>query len=134
MAYAIGAALALGVAVFGFLVGLDRERAFYATVLIVTASYYLLFAVLAGAQAALPAEAAALALFVAVAVLGFRISPWFVAAGLAGHGLFDLARGPLIVNPGVPAWWPPFCIGFDVVAGAWVAWLTFRAARPAAPR
>src|SRR3954470_5341909 len=45
MAYLVGAGLALVVAAFAALTGLDRDRAFYATVLIVVAHYYDLFAV-----------------------------------------------------------------------------------------
>jgi hypothetical protein len=128
MAYLVGAALALGVATFAALSGLDRDRAFYPTVLIVIASYYILFAVMPGG-AALVSETVVLAAFVGLAVIGFRTSLWFVVLGLAAHGLFDFLRGGLIANPGVPAWWPMFCLAFDLVAAAWVAWLLVRRAR-----
>jgi hypothetical protein len=73
-----------------------------------------------------PASRSALAAFAGVAAIGFRTSPWFVAAGLAAHGLFDFFRGGLIANPGVPAWWPNFCLSFDLVAAAWLAWRLVR--------
>ena len=44
MEYLIGVILSLAVAGFAAVVGFDRERAFYPTVLIVVASYYILFA------------------------------------------------------------------------------------------
>jgi hypothetical protein len=121
MAYLIGALLALGVALFAALVGLDRDRAFYTTVLIVVASYYDLFAAMAGSRPALIAETAVFAAFLALAVAGFRWSLWLVAAGLAAHGLFDGLRGGLIDNPGVPLWWPAFCLAYDVMAAACLA-------------
>ena len=120
MDFAIGAALAVAVAIFAALVGLDRDRAFYPTVLIVVASYYGLFAVMGGGEA-LAAELAAMAVFVVASVVGFRGKPWLVAAALVAHGVFDWFHGGLIANPGVPPWWPGFCMGFDVVAGVWVA-------------
>ena len=126
MGYLVGAGLALAVAAFAALTGLDRDRAFYATVLIVVASYYILFAAMAGSTPALVSESVALAGFAGLAVVGFRSSLWLVAAGLAAHGLFDFFRGGVIDNPGVPAWWPGFCMAFDVVAGAWVALLLIR--------
>jgi hypothetical protein len=129
MEYAIGAGLAVGVAVFGAATGMDRDRAYWATILIVVASYYVLFAAMAGASAALPAETLALAAFAALAVIGFRTRFWIVAAGLAAHGLFDFLRSGLIANPGIPAWWPGFCLGFDVAAGACLALLLARQAR-----
>ena len=45
MEYLIGVLLALAVAGLATVVGLDRGRAFYPTVLIVIATYYVLFAV-----------------------------------------------------------------------------------------
>ena len=126
MAYLVGAGLALGVGAFAMLTGLDRDRAFYATVLIVVASYYVLFAAMAGAGPALVPESLALAAFAALAVVGFRTNMGWVAAGLAAHGLFDFFRGGLIANPGVPAWWPNFCLAYDLVAAAWLAGLLLR--------
>ena len=46
--YVVGAVLAPLVSVFARLTGLDRDRAFYPTVLLVVASYYVLFAVMGG--------------------------------------------------------------------------------------
>jgi hypothetical protein len=48
MAYLVGGLLALTVGALATLVHLDRDRAFYPTVLIVVASYYALFAVMTG--------------------------------------------------------------------------------------
>ena len=48
MEYLIGLVLSVAVAGFATAIGLDRERAFCPPVLIVIASYYVLFAVLAG--------------------------------------------------------------------------------------
>ena len=65
--------------------------------LIVIAAYYVLFATMGGAQA-LPAELIAAIVFVVIAILGFRTSLWWVAAGIAGHGMFDwLVRNALTI-------------------------------------
>ncbi len=124
MALIIGIALAIAVTLFARLSGFDRDRAFYPTVTIIVAHYYVLFAVMGG-QALAP-ELAGMALFAAAAVIGFKTSPWLVAAALAGHGLFDFVHGHLIANPGVPVWWPSFCAGFDLMAGACMGWLLTR--------
>ena len=128
----VGAALAVAVVLFGRASGFDRDRALYPIVLIVVASYYILFAAMARSASALVPEILGLAAFTALAVIGFRASLWLVAAGLAAHGLFDFLRGGLIENPGVPAWWPAFCLSFDVVAAAGLALLLLR--RPSSPR
>jgi hypothetical protein len=120
---AVGTALAVGVTLLGRVVGLDRDRAFYPTILIVIAILYDLFAVMGGSTQALLAESLVGFLFAASAVLGFKYNLWIVAAGLAGHGVFDLFHGSLISNPGVPRFWPAFCGSYDVAAGACLAWL-----------
>lgn len=125
--YLIGFLLATGVFLFGRFVGLDRDRAFYATILIIVASYYGLFAIVGGSMSALGAEAVAIVGFMLLAVLGFKFSPWLLVAGLAGHGIFDFFHGGFITNPGLPPWWPPFCMTYDVTAAAGLAWLLLRA-------
>ena len=74
MPYVIGIVLSVGVALFARHVGFDRDRAFYPTVTIVIASYYVLFAAISE-------------------------------------------------NAGMPAWWPAWCLAYDVGAAAGLAWL-----------
>lgn len=122
MEYVIGIVLALGVAGFARMTGLDRDRAFYPTLAIAVASYYVLFAVMGGSTQVLPGEIAAMAAFVLVAVIGFRSNLWFVVVALAAHGVFDAFHHHVVTNPGVPEWWPAFCAAFDVSAAAALAW------------
>jgi hypothetical protein len=126
MAYLIGAILALAVGGFATVVKLDRDRAFYPTVMIVIAFYYALFAVIGGSNQALAAEAAVIVLFLAASIAGFKYSLWFVVAALAAHGLFDAVHHRLIANPGVPLWWPPWCLAYDVVAAGYLSTLLLR--------
>lgn len=121
MPYAVGIILSLGVAALGRWGGLDRDRAFYATVLIVVASYYVLFAAMGGSGQAVLIESVVMAGFSAAAVTGFKSNSWIVVAGLAGHGVFDAFHGAVIENPGMPPWWPAFCGTYDVGAAAWMA-------------
>jgi len=124
--FLVGAVLAISIGVSATFVGLDRDRAFYPTVMIVIASYYALFAVMGGSAHALAIESIVIVAFLGASIVGFRTSLWLVVAALAGHGLFDFIHGHLIVNPGVPAWWPSFCLSYDVVAAAYLAWLLSR--------
>jgi hypothetical protein len=115
--------LALGVGLFATGIGLDRDRAFYPVVTIIVASYYALFAVMGASPHALIVESLVGMVFLAAAVTGFKSSLWIVVAALAGHGIFDLLHGSLITNPGVPNWWPQWCVAYDVTAAAYLAWL-----------
>jgi hypothetical protein len=124
MGYVVGVVLALVVAAFARIAGFDRDRSFYPTVLIVVASYYVLFAVMGGSPRALVGELMVMGLFVALAVGGLTWSAWMVAAGLAGHGLFDFVHASVVSNPGVPEFWPAFCGAYDVTAGALLAYIS----------
>ena len=127
----IGIALAPVVVLLGRLSGLDRDRAMYPITLIVIAAYYVLFATMGGAQA-LPAELIAATIFIVIAIIGFRTSLWWAAAGIAGHGLFDFVVHPrLIANPGMPMFWPAFCGSIDVALGVLIAILLVRRVIPA---
>ncbi|MES2462698.1 MAG: hypothetical protein V4671_19120 [Armatimonadota bacterium] len=85
----IGVCLALAVALFARFLGLDRDRAFYATVLAVVASYYGLFAVMSGSSQTLLLECIAIVAFLVITAIGFKGSQWLLVAGLAAHGVFD---------------------------------------------
>ena len=124
MPFFIGIALSACVALFARKVGLDRDRAFYPTVMIVIASYYVLFAAMSGSVQTVVVESLVMTLFAAAAVAGFKSSAWIVVAALAGHGVFDAVHGHLIDNAGVPAWWPAWCLAYDVGAAAGLAWIT----------
>ena len=134
MAYLIGVVLALAVSLFARFVGLDRDRAFYPTVMIVIAFIYGLFAVMGGSPAELAGEWVAMGGFIFLSVLGFRLNLWFVVAALFAHGVFDFFHGHLIANPGVPVWWPAFCGTYDVTAAGWLAWMIRSGRTTARPR
>ncbi|MEP7346258.1 MAG: hypothetical protein ABI877_13380 [Gemmatimonadaceae bacterium] len=114
MPYLVGFLVALAVCFFGILSCFDCDRSFYPTLLVVVASYYVLFAVMGGSTDAIVTESIGAIVFLVAAILGHRKSDWIVASGLAAHGVFDAVHGQLISNPGVPPWWPAFCLAFDL--------------------
>src|ERR1700674_1793551 len=102
MEYVIGVILTVAVAAFAAAIGFDRERAFYPTVLIVIASYYVLFAGMGASRPTRIIEIVVAGGFLLVAVLGFRKNFWLVVAALFGHGVFGFVHRFFIDNPGVP--------------------------------
>lgn len=121
MEFIVGITLALFVCAATAWLGMDRDRAFYPTVVIVVATYYVLFAVIDGRNDVLGSELAIAAAFIALAVLGFKRNPWIAVAALAGHGVMDLFHHELVHNTGVPQGWPGFCMAYDLTAAAIVA-------------
>src|SRR5262245_28048729 len=110
MEYLVGVILALSISTCATAIGFDRDRSFYPTILIVIAILYDFFAIIAGSTHALLMVSSPIALFVIAAGTWFKKTLWWVVIGLVGHGLFDLVHGHLISNPGVPVWWPGWCL------------------------
>jgi len=115
-----GVLLAVVVAALGKVTRFEQDRGFYPTVLIIIASYYVLFAILGGSSHALFWESVVAVAFSAIAVFGSLRFPLLVGAAIAAHVLFDLVHHVIIQNPGVPSWWPIFCSSIDVPLGLWV--------------
>lgn len=70
MPYIVGIVLSVGVALLARSVGFDRDRAFYATVIIVVASYYVLFAVMSQSMHTVLLESVVMTAFVIAAIAG----------------------------------------------------------------
>jgi len=117
MEYLIGAVLGLGLAAFARGTGLDRFPNYLPIVLIVVASYYVLFAAMGGSLAALGLEVLLFGAFALLALIGFRSGLWWAVLGLFAHGLQDAFHSSLWHNAGVPSWWPGFCLAIDVTLG-----------------
>ena len=118
---AIGAVMAIVLAVLSRVTKFDKDRSFFATLLIVIATYYVLFAFLSFES--LFVEIAVASAFSVVALAGALRWPMLVGVGILMHGVFDFFHVYLIANSGVPEWWPAFCAGFDIVFGIWVIYL-----------
>ena len=55
--------------------------------------------------------------FAVVAVIGMKRHLWLVAIAFAAHAVLDFFHGDLVNNPGVPEWWPAFCLAFGCCSG-----------------
>lgn len=126
MEYLIGIVLALAVCAFARLARFDHDRVFYPMLVIVIATYYILFAVIGNSTRTLTLESVIAGAFLALAVAGFKKNVWVIVAALAAHGVFDFFHHRFVHNDGVPFWWPGFCLAFDVLAAAFLAMLLMR--------
>jgi hypothetical protein len=131
MEYLIGVGLGAVVCAFATLVGFDRERVFYPMLATVVAHYYILFAAMGSSAHTLVLESLIAATFLIIAVAGFKKNLWLIVAALAGHGVFDFFHRMFIHNPGVPVWWPGFCLSFDALASGFLAVLLMRCSEAA---
>jgi hypothetical protein len=104
------------------------EQIFYATFLIMVASFYLSFAAYFGAATAWRLESAVVVAFVAISLLGIRL-PYALIVGYSLHGLWDLlhelqAYGAFAAfEPGrltaIPLAYGVFCAAFDFCMAAY---------------
>jgi hypothetical protein len=121
MEYLIGLILSLAVPGSAAVIGFDREPAFYPAVLIVIASFYVLFATMGASRRTLIIEIVVAGSFLLVAVLGFRKNFWLIVAAFIGHGIFDFVHRLFIDTPCAPHWWSGFCLAFDALLGVFLA-------------
>ena len=97
-----------------------------ATGLLAAAAIYVIFAVLWGEEGWIRFEAVGIAIFSLIAFLARRFGILWIGAGWLLHIGWDYLFH--IVGPGVhlaPAWYPPFCMGFDLVVGVYILWMAF---------
>lgn len=119
--FIIGVILAIVIAIFAKMSKFDKEPSFYSTVLIVIASYYVLFAFISFESIGI--EILIASIFSIVALAGAFRWPILLGLGILTHGVFDFVHSSFINNSGVPQWWPAFCAGVDIVLGLWVMYL-----------
>ena len=104
------------------------ERWVYSWGLLVLPGLYALFALRAGEPAVSLRELAwgipYIVTGLVVAFVGVRGSAVVVGVFWLLHGVYDLVHGRLVVNPGVPGWYPIWCCLVDVVIGAYLLWLS----------
>ena len=129
MEFIVGITLALFICGAAAGLGMDRDRVFYPAVLMASATYYVLFAVIDGDREVLWFEMAIAAVFIGLAVAGFKRNPWLVVVALVAHGVMDVFYDGLVHNAGVPSGWPGFCMSFDVTAAVLVACVLARRAQ-----
>ena len=87
--------------------------------LVVTALIYVGLA-LARDNQWLVTELLGFALFGGLAWLGLRVSPWWLALGWVGHVGWDVGLHLERAQPLVGAWYPLFCVGFDLVVAGYL--------------
>jgi hypothetical protein len=120
----LGAVLAAGgVALIRAAVPRRFERPFWAAGLVAAALVYVVLAFRAELSAELSVEVVGAGVFAMLALLGVRVSSWFLAAGWGAHALWDLGVPALIDTSFIPTWYTFACVGFDLVVGGYLVGL-----------
>ncbi len=116
----IGSSLGVAIFLLARMTGFASDRSFYPTVMVIIASYYVLFATMAANHAGLVEELVVAITFSAPALAGYYRGARIAAATIFAHGIYDPAHGGLGAGHGAPEWWPVFYAAIDIVLGCLV--------------
>jgi hypothetical protein len=92
--------------------------------LAIVAAIYIGFALAERSGPNLAIELAFATAIVVIVFVGLGASRYWIAGGLAAHGVWDLLhhhRHPVIGTRELPRWYPPACLVFDFPIAAFVA-------------
>ena len=117
----LGAVLALLFILFARTRGPQREPLIYSIGLIVAAFLYVAFSFTGATTEWFIIELIGLVVFTLIAVLGLRVSPWFLVIGWASHVWWDVLLHFVREQPFVPDWYPLACISFDLIVAGYIA-------------
>lgn len=107
----------------------DQERLLYGIGLAGAAFVYLVLAVIADAQHAIPLELLGVLIFGSVGTAGIWKWPWALAIGWIAHVAWDLGIGWSNPHTYVPEWYPIVCIGWDVFLAGYITGTVWQRAR-----
>jgi hypothetical protein len=107
----IGSILAAVIALLARKIGFDNDKSFYPVLLIIIATYYILFAIQIGDEKAVLLEIIYAICFIIIAIIAYFKSLWLVVLMLFLHGIYDY----IIPHSGAPFWWRGFCLSVDFV-------------------
>lgn len=95
-----------------------------AILLSVIALIYLVFAISDGRRREIMIEVSAIIFFLALAIFGLWISPYFLIAGYLIHGLWDIIHNHKIIQTEVVEWYKILCLVYDWVIAIFILlWL-----------
>ena len=101
------------------------EKNAYAAGLIVAALIYVGLGFFSGSFGWNLTEFAGLLIYTVFAVLGLRVSGWFLCLGWALHVAWDtILHGPQ--TDFVPYWYQMLCVGFDLLLAAYIGFREWR--------
>ncbi len=115
MEFLIGIITGLIIVSAGKFTRIENNRRFYPVVLIVIALLYVVFGIIDGKIGAIVFESLFAAIFIGIAVVGFKKNLLIAAVGIFLHGIFDILHNFVIENSGVPSFYPQFCLAVDFV-------------------
>jgi hypothetical protein len=126
MAYLISIALATLTCLVGYILPFYKSVDFYGILLAMIAGVYIGFAISDGRRDKVILEIIVALGFCMLVLLGMWKWPVLIATGYLLHAMWDLAHHPLKLGARVKSWYPPACVIYDVLVGAFIYIHLFR--------
>lgn len=119
----------LGLAVLTCLIGYSlsyyKSLDFFAILLVLITGIYIGFAVEDGRRGKLILETIVALGFCVLVLLGMWKWPILIAAGYFLHGVWNLLHHPIKLGARVKNWYPPACLAYDWLVGAYIYFFMF---------
>ena len=126
MTYLITIALAALTCFAGYALPFYKAMDFYGILLAMIAGVYIGFAIYDGRRGQLLIEGGVALAFCALVLLGMWKWPILIAVGYFLHGVWDLLHHPFKLGARVKSWYPPACVIYDWLVGAFIYIHMFR--------
>lgn len=97
-----------------------KERRFFTIIITVVALGFLGFPLTYGDQFAIASELAAAVLFIALILLAWKVSPWFLPLVWFLHGAWDIAYLFGHVSVDKPRWVVELCVPYDWILAVYL--------------
>lgn len=126
MTYLITIALATLTCLAGYVLPFYKAMDFYGILLALIAGVYIGFAINDGRRSQLILEGVVALGFCALVLLGMWKWPFLILLGYFAHGVWDLLHHPFKLGARVKSWYPPACVLYDWLVGAFIYIHLFR--------
>jgi hypothetical protein len=120
MTYLITIALATLTCLVGYSLPFYKALDFYGIMLAMIAGVYIGFAISDGRRDKLILEVVIALGFCMLVLIGMWKWPVLIAVGYLLHAVWDLAHHPFKFGARVKSWYPPACVIYDALVGAFI--------------
>lgn len=120
--YLLGFGLAASTCLLLWPMAPEVARSLVSHLMTLIGAVYVGFALASPDRMSVTRQIAGSGIFLGLALAGLWLDWWYLVAGLALHGLWDLAHHRAHEHGTMPRWYVPACASYDWSVAAFIAW------------